>query len=216
MTSQVFDLRAICTSAVIIVMVVAGSGSQAQLDEDIDMAANQAAAKVRCTIAVSETPIGVDQHVRLNVVWENVGDQSVHWWVKGTSDAIDWKVTRPGDRPVLLTEYGRSVVGDAKEDEQSDTEQASVNLLVRLTLDPGDKHTEQYIVSRIWDMTVSGEYKIEIEREFVAADGSRFKVRSQPVTVFIKEVLLRPKSPSPDEENSRPVDGDSEASNPDP
>jgi len=198
---------------VIVVIVTAGSSSQAQLEEDTE---NQPAADVRCTIAVSETPIGVDQHVRLNVEWENFGDQSAHWWVRGTNNAIDWNVTRPGDRPVLLTEYGRSVVGDAKKGEESDTEQTSVNLLVRLKLDPGEKHAEQYLVSRIWDMTMGGEYKIEVEREFVAADGSKFKVRSQPVTVFIKEVLLRPRSPSSDEKNSKPVDGDSEASNPDP
>jgi len=202
-----------CVVVFFIVILMAGSGIQAQHMETTE---NPSEKKVRCTVSIAETHIGVDRHVRLNVEWENIGKQPAHWWIKGSGNAIEWKVTRPNGRRVLLTEYGRSIIKDVKKDEEADAGQGSATRTIRVTLKPGEKRNEQYLVSRIWDMTLSGEYKIEIEREFVAADGSKFKVRSQPVTVFIKEVLLRPKSPSSDEKNSKPVDGDSEASNPDP
>jgi hypothetical protein len=134
----------------------------------------------RLGIVVMNTKRLATEPVWVHAVLKNVSDGQLLLWVTNSSYDYAINVAYSNGKPVPLTRHG-----------YLDREFAPGGSATRFRLDPGATESASFLLNRLFDMSVTGTYKIGVSRG-VNANGGVVVVRSPEVTVEVSDPPVPP------------------------
>lgn len=131
---------------------------------------------VRCAVALpSQEKVFAGEPVQVRLLTKNVGVKRVSIVTEGHPLSVfSISVQGPDGKPTPFTSYGRQQMDNAGEGSRAVG-----------TLAPGDEDTNGLLLSRIFDMTRQGEYKVSFTRWARGADDTGFSVTSNTLTITV-------------------------------
>jgi hypothetical protein len=140
--------------------------------ESVAAAAHGPEAGGLCLAAnVGRDHFGGGDPVELTLTLENVSKEPVRIALASLLDTFEFDVTLPTGEPAPLTLYGKQVA-------------TGRSLGFRtFPLKPGEKAAHAIALSRLFDMTLHGEYKVTARRRI----HSELVVSSNPITITVRE-----------------------------
>jgi len=137
---------------------------------------------LRCAVALAskQKSVAVDEPVTVLLLTKNVGDKPVSVVGRPPLGVFKIRVLGPDGKPVLLTAYGR------RELDIAGSGSRSVGKLA-----PGREEETRLLLSRVFDMTRAGEYKISFARFCFGMNKKPISVSSNDLSVTVVEEKIR-------------------------
>ncbi|BCM92343.1 hypothetical protein IAD21_04222 [Abditibacteriota bacterium] len=112
----------------------------------------------------------------LDMKLKNQRTTNVAYWTGSPFSIFNISVTAPNGAPASLTEYGKQKMGPI-----------TGSHFGRI-LKPGDEITGQFLLNRLYDMTLSGKYKISVVCDIPAQDEPNkwVKIASKTTTIVVE------------------------------
>jgi len=132
------------------------------------------------SIATDKTVYAPGDRIVLTTTLKNVGRKDVEFWERGPLATYEVKVLLPSEKEAPLTLYGQQAARAAK---------GGGSVFGGPPLKSGEENSSSLVVSRFFDFSLSGKYKIS-ERRFVGRDPASkepYYAVSNEITIIVEE-----------------------------